>query len=423
MNQEELEKQILHKFILNPEAYYNNHELVKPDLFVDEFNKEVFIAFKKLVLNGETPDIIKLKKFISTQNSAEKLAEIISRYDSFNESLSIILALNENEKSRRLQLLINHLNNSLKNKEDILETLDFAKIELDKINDLDKSGVVSMNDRLENLTKDIKIRSKTKGLLGITTGFQSLDNFTGGWQKTDLIIIGGASSMGKTSFALNLAFNAAKNNINTVVFSYEMGAIQLMRRLVAAETGVSSKWMSQGLLGKDDMTKVEEGIEDLKGVPLFIDECNKTSLTYLSNKIKQYALSRNVKLILVDYLQLVTAGSSRGTREQEVSKIARTLKNLARELNITIIALSQLNRRVTARDDSTPTLADLRESGEIEQASDIVILLYRPEYYGKDSEKGLTKVIFAKGRNIGVGIINMIFNNELTKFKDYEKNN
>ena len=161
MNQEELEKQILHKFILNPEAYYNNHELVKPDLFVDEFNKEVFIAFKKLVLNGETPDIIKLKKFINIQNSAEKLAEIISRYDSFNESLSIILALNENEKSRRLQLLINHLNNSLKNKEDILETLDFAKIELDKINDLDKSGVVSMNDRLENLTKDIKI-SKLK---------------------------------------------------------------------------------------------------------------------------------------------------------------------------------------------------------------------------------------------------------------------
>jgi len=172
------------------------------------------------------------------------------------------------------------------------------------------------------------------------------------------------------------------------------------------------------------MKKINKSVTKIENLPIIIDDCNQTSLSYLLSKIKQYAITNKVELILVDYLQLVSA--SGGSREQEVSKVARALKNIAKELNVAIIALSQLNRGVGMRHNSKPTMADLRESGEIEQAADIVALIYRPEYYGLHEDEsgnptsGLAKIIFAKGRNIGVGEINLKFIANLTKFEDYE---
>jgi len=268
----------------------------------------------------------------------------------------------------------------------------------------------------------------TEGLLGIASGFKDIDKFTGGWQETDLIIVGGASSMGKTSFALALAYNAAKyTNTPTVIFSYEMSALQLIRRLASMESEINNKYITNGTLSNDELLKIHESIGHIEKLPINIDEGNLTSLSYLVHRIKEYVKTKKVKLVMIDYLQLVSSKNKAGSREQEVSKVARTLKNLAKELNITVIALSQLNRGVGMRNNSKPTLADLRESGEIEQAADVVMLIYRPEYYGIEfnddgkESKGTANIIFAKGRNIGVGEVTLKFKSAITKFLDYEK--
>ena len=234
--------------------------------------------------------------------------------------------------------------------------------------------------------------------------------------------------MGKTSFALALAYNAAKyTNTPTVIFSYEMSALQLLRRLASMESGISNRYITNGTLNNEELGKIHESITNIEKIPLHIDEGNITSLVYLVHRIKEYVKNKNAKMIMIDYLQLVSSKSKSGSREQEVSKVARTLKNLAKELNITIIALSQLNRGVGMRNNSKPTLSDLRESGEIEQAADVVMLIYRPEYYGIEfndngkESKGTANIIFAKGRNIGVGEVTLSFKSEITKFTDYEE--
>jgi replicative DNA helicase len=228
--------------------------------------------------------------------------------------------------------------------------------------------------------------------------------------------------MGKTSLGLAFCYNCAKAGIPAAVFSYEMGDTQLLQRLVSLESEVNNRYIMKGSLESSELNRVDKAIGKLEGVSLFIDECKDSSLRYLLNKIRQYVITKDVKFVLVDYLQLVKGiGSS---REQEVAVVARELKNLAKELNITIVALSQLSRGVERRDGCRPSLSDLRESGEIEQASDIVMLVYRPEYYGimtddsGRSTEGLVDLIFAKGRNIGTGTLPLKFKKEYTKFID-----
>jgi replicative DNA helicase len=291
---------------------------------------------------------------------------------------------------------------------------------------LDANNLVKdkeVKDQLSDVLEELERRINSDGLTGVPTGFRSLDKFTGGWQETDLVILGGASSMGKTSLALAFALNAAKQKIPTAIFSYEMSYQQLLMRMISSETGIDNKWMLNGTLDMDNLKLIHKEINKIEKYPLYIDDCNRTSLTYLLNKIRKLHSTKGIKLVLVDYLQLVNASTKKNNREQEVSLIARSLKNISKELGITIIALSQLNRGVGLRTESRPTMADLRESGEIEQAADIVALVYRPEYYGiTDVEgkntRGLAEIIFAKGRNIGVGKINMEFIPNLTKFVD-----
>ena len=278
------------------------------------------------------------------------------------------------------------------------------------------------------MLKSIEHKINNKGLNGITTGFESVDKFTGGWQETDLVIIGGASSMGKTSLALAFAFNSAfYGKTPTCLFSYEMSSQQLLSRLISSDTGIDNKWIMKGTLDQSELSKIHESVGRIERVPLYVDECSSSSLKYLLNRIRQYVITKKVKLFMVDYLQLVSNDKKGRSREQEVSEVARALKNIAKELNITIIALSQLNRGVGQRAESRPTIADLRESGEIEQAADVVVLVYRPEYYGitqdekGNSTDGLAEIIFAKGRNIGTGVLGLRFQRELTKFHEIQE--
>ena len=323
-------------------------------------------------------------------------------------------------------MTISHnISNSVKNRHKLHKIISSVQNELSEIN---TSRTVELDDlslQIKNTLSDINKRMSTDGLLGIATGFDKIDKFTGGWQETDLVIIGGASSMGKTSFALAILLNACKySNTPSVIFSYEMSSNQLLKRLISMESSVENNYITNGTLGKDEYLKVNQAIGKIEKLPINIDECNITNLNYLVNRIKSYVKKKSIKLVLVDYLQLVTYTTKNSTREQEVSKVARTLKNLAKELSITIIALSQLNRGVGMRAMGKPTLSDLRESGEIEQASDIVILIHRPEYYGikhddlGNDTKGVANIIFAKGRNIGVGEIPLKFISKLTKFEN-----
>ena len=422
----EIENMILGNIVQDSQKYYEHAQVFNPLMFEDINNLYIYKAFIKLIDNGVEPDIISLNKEIGNKKKlSQSLVSLVNQPLLMpSEFQTGMYQLYESSQRKLLASGVIDINNSLQNSESIDKIKDMVDSLQYKINNPNDNKQQTLLSQLVDFTEDLANKRSTEGISGITTGFGSLDDFTNGWQKTDLIIIGGASSMGKTSFAVTTAFNAALANKAIAVFSYEMSSLQLIQRMVSLDSGVHSHWIRKGALDDKEMKKINKSVAKIENLPIIIDDCHQTSLSYLLSKIKQYAITNKVELVLVDYLQLVSA--SGGSREQEVSKVARALKNIAKELNVAVIALSQLNRGVGMRHNSKPTMADLRESGEIEQAADIVALIYRPEYYGLHEDEsgnptsGLAKIIFAKGRNIGVGEINLKFIANLTKFEDYE---
>jgi len=423
----ELEIQLLSKLLMYPELYYEHAEKLSPNMFDNAFHKRIFEKF--LVMQSEQKDIDLLSMSKALGCSHEENIQLSNVYAAPSELISVksaIDSLHEQSRRRTMQSMIQETQNKFLNGETTDDIIAFINKMNAKMMVVQDSDVADIRTQMKDFLKDIDKRMSTDGIIGVTTGFKSLDEFTGGWQGTDLVIIGAASSMGKTSLALNLAYNAVKYaDSPALIFSYEMSVNQLIMRLVALESEIPIRWIQNGELKDEDLRRVQQTASEIIDRKIYIDECKQTSLNYLISKTRQYVHSCGIKLVFVDYLQLVTASvGSKGTREQEVSKVARALKNLAKELNITIVALSQLNRGVGFRAESKPTLSDLRESGEIEQAADIVALVYRPEYYGinqdenGESTQGKAQIIFAKGRNIGVGTVTLNFVSELTKFRE-----
>ena len=428
MDNYEIEQTLLGKFIVEPELIDKYSQLVHENLFEFEFNKSAYHAIMDLKSKNKTIDILTVSKLIKGDNVTLNLSQMTEKAFDFMEALTCIGVLTEEFQKRTLSGIVHDVHNQLSNRDELELIVGNLTAEMSKLQIGKPEVLGDINCQIKNFLEDIEKRMNTDGLLGIASGFQAIDKFTGGWQETDLIIVGGASSMGKTSFALALAYNAAKyTDTSTVIFSYEMSALQLLRRLASMESEISNRYITNGTLNDEELNKIHQAIGNIEKIPLHIDEGNITSLGYLVHRIKEYVKNKNVKLVMIDYLQLVSSKNKSGSREQEVSKVARTLKNLAKELNITVIALSQLNRGVGMRNNSKPTLSDLRESGEIEQAADVVMLIYRPEYYGIEfndngkESKGTANIIFAKGRNIGVGEITLSFKSEITKFIDYEE--
>ena len=428
MDNYEIEQTLLGKLIVKPELIDKYSQLIHENLFEYDFNKSTYHAITDLKSKNRTIDILTVSKLIKGKDVALNLSYMTEKAFDFMETQTCIGVLTEEFQKRTLSGIVHNVHNQLSNRDELEIIVGNLTSEMSKLQIGKPEALGNINSQIKNFLEDIEIRMNTDGLLGIASGFQAVDKFTGGWQETDLIIVGGASSMGKTSFALALAYNAAKyTETPTVIFSYEMSALQLLRRLASMESGISNRYITNGTLNDEELTKIHKAIGDIEKLPLHIDEGNITSLGYLVHRIKEYVKNKEVKLVMIDYLQLVSSKNKSGNREQEVSKVARTLKNLARELNITVIALSQLNRGVGMRNNSKPTLSDLRESGEIEQAADVVMLIYRPEYYGIEfnddgkESKGTANIIFAKGRNIGVGEVTLSFKSEITKFIDYEK--
>lgn len=280
-----------------------------------------------------------------------------------------------------------------------------------------KTVVLNALDRIE-------AASRMKGsVTGIPTGFTDLDYKTSGFQPSDLILIAARPSMGKTAFVLNIAqYMAFHNDVTVAVFSLEMSKEQLVNRLLSMESKVDSQSIRTGNLSDDDWAKLIEGAGTIGKSNLIIDDTPGISISELRSKCRKYKLENKLGIVMIDYLQLMTGSKKTDSRQQEISDISRSLKELARELNVPVIALSQLSRAVEQRPEHRPMLSDLRESGAIEQDADVVMFLYRDDYYNKDSDKkGVAEVIIAKQRNGPIGTVELVWLPNYTKFANIQK--
>ena len=277
-----------------------------------------------------------------------------------------------------------------------------------------------------NTMENIERESKTKGnVTGIPTGFTDLDYKTSGLQNSDFILIAARPSMGKTAFVLNIAqYMAFKKDKAVAIFSLEMSREQLMNRLLSMESKVDSQHLRTGNLKDDEWSKLIESAGMIGESRLMIDDTPGISIGEMRSKCRKYKLEHGLDIIIIDYLQLMSGSgkSSSESRQQEISDISRSLKALARELNVPVVALSQLSRAVEQRTDHRPMLSDLRESGAIEQDADVVMFIYRDDYYNKDSEnKGIAEIIIAKQRNGPIGTVNLVWLPDYTKFANAER--
>ena len=426
----EFEKVVIAKLIDNPKLYYEYYQLLNVNLFEDVDFKLIYEYVENEISSGATTidNMLILKSVRSKSNTiALSISELLEEQYTTRTISEALLSLVEKQKFKKMTNINERAGIMLSNKEDVFKIIETVQPGLSELQIEGGNKEVEFAQHIDEAIEAIKSRMCGVDSFGITTGYNNLDKFTGGWRTTDLVVVGGSSSMGKTSLAVSFAVNAARNATPSVIFSYEMGVQQLVTRIMSSESSLNSRWLQRGAINDSEYEMLVRVTDNIKEMPLYIDECNNSSLKYLVNSMRQYAISKGVKIFVIDYLQLVQHRTKTvNSREQEIAHIARTLKNIAKELDVVVIALSQLNRGVGNREGGRPTMSDLRESGEIEQASDIVLLIYRPEYYGIEttgegqSTEGLVELIFAKGRNIGTGTIVMEFQKELTKFKDSE---
>lgn len=309
------------------------------------------------------------------------------------------------------------------NLEQILE--DTEKKVFDLIQKRNSSDFVPIREVVMNAMTKIEIASRNKGVVtGIPTGFIDLDYRTAGMQPSDLILVAARPSMGKTAFVLNIAeYVAFKQNQAVAIFSLEMSKEQLVNRLFSLESKVDSQHIRTGNLSDSEWEKLIESASVIGKSSLIIDDTPGISISELRSKCRKYKLEHDLKLVIIDYLQLMSGSGSRNdSRQQEISDISRSLKALARELSVPVIALSQLSRAVEQRPDHRPMLSDLRESGAIEQDADVVMFIYRDDYYNKDTDiKGVAEIIIAKQRNGPIGTVNLAWLPDYTKFANIQK--
>lgn len=307
--------------------------------------------------------------------------------------------------------------------EEILDTTEKKMFQL--LQQRDSGDMVPIRQVVMDTLENIEKASRTKGnVTGLPTGFTDLDYKTSGFQNSDLILVAARPSMGKTAFVLNIAqYMAFKKDLSVAIFSLEMSKQQLMNRLLSMESRVNSQSMRTGNLKDEDWSKLIESAGVIGDSNLIIDDTPGITVRELRSKCRRYKLEHGLDIIMIDYLQLMSGGG-RGSdsRQQEISEISRSLKALARELNVPVVALSQLSRAVESRTDHRPMLSDLRESGAIEQDADVVMFIYRDDYYKKDSDmKGIAEIIIAKQRNGPIGTVNLVWLPDYTKFMNLEQ--
>ncbi len=436
----DLEEVVLGAMMIDKKGVDEVIDILSPQAFYKESHQHIFEAIFQLFENSEPVDLLT----VSTQlkkNSKLELAGgdfyLISLTQKVSSSAHIEfharIILQKFIQRSLIKISSEIIEDSYDETKDVFDLLDKAEA---KLYEVTQGNIKKSSETAQSLViqakKKIEEISNKEGLSGIPSGFDKLDKLTSGWQESDLIIVAARPGMGKTALTLSMARNIAVNhNIPVAFFSLEMASVQLITRLISSETGLSSEKLRTGRLEKHEWEQLNVKVKGLEKAPLFIDDTPSLSIFDLRAKARRLSSQHGIKLIIIDYLQLMTAGGSQkgGNREQEISTISRNLKALAKELSVPVIALSQLSRAVETRGGSKrPLLSDLRESGAIEQDADIVSFIYRPEYYKieewDDDERspteGQAEFIVAKHRNGGLDSIRLKFVGHLGKFENLD---
>lgn len=430
----ELEESVLGAILIDPAALGDVIDILKPDVFYKEAHYYIFQAITELYQSSNSIDVLtvvqQLRKNgkLEAAGGAAYIAQLTRKVlSSANVEYHSRIILQKFIQRELIRISSETIKMAYDDTIDVFDLLNNAEEKLFSISEGHlRQGTVELPKLLNQARENIDIaRKNTTGLTGIPSGFIQLDRITGGWQKSDLIIIAARPAMGKTAFVLSLARNAAViDKIPVAIFSLEMSNIQLATRLLAAESMVQSDKIRKGQLDSDEISRINEAMRILSDAPIYIDDTPALSVFELRAKCRRFRQRNNVQLIIIDYLQLMTnTTDNNATREQEISSISRAIKALAKELNVPILCLSQLSRGVEKRTHFKPQLSDLRESGSIEQDADIVLFLYRPEYYKLEPENGIpgsTEIIIAKHRNGPIGSVFLKFEEQYTLFRDLE---
>ena len=422
------EKSVIGSMLTSKDAIVEAAGILIPE---DFYAKQYGILFKAIVeldSKGKNVDIVTLKEYLSQMDNVPESVssmEFVKEILETSYTASYVSQYCEFVKGKALMRKLINLNDEMTNtcfegKEDVDTILEETeKRVFDLVQNRNTGDYVSIEEVVIKAIEHIRLVAKTKGnVTGIATGFIDLDRMTAGFQPSDLILIAARPSMGKTAFVLNVAdYVCFHSNKAAAVFSLEMSKEQLVNRLLAQEAKIDAQHIRTGSLDDKEWMSLMEGANVIAKSRLVIDDTPSISIGELRSKCRKYKHDLDIDIIIIDYLQLMTGGGKTDSRQQEISDISRALKALARELNVPVVALSQLSRAVEKREDHRPVLSDLRESGAIEQDADVVMFLYRDDYYHKETEKkDIAEVIIAKQRNGPIGTVELAWLREFTKF-------
>jgi replicative DNA helicase len=427
----EAEQSVLGAMLLDKEAISTATELISGEDFYREAHKEIFEAIVEIYDKGEPVDLITLTEKLKTRNTLDAVGGITfltNLMDAVPTTHNVKYYAKIIEDKSLLRRLIKSSNEiiskSYQASDDIGEIIDDAEKGIFNIS-LNRStqGFTHVKNILSTNFDKIEELYLNKGrITGVPTGFTDLDGKLSGLQKSDLVLVAARPSMGKSSFMMNIVQHAAvREKITTAIFSLEMSKEQLTQRLLCAEALIDAHRLRIGDINEDEWVKLARAMGPLSEAPIFIDDTPAISITEMRAKCRRLKLEHNLGLIVIDYLQLMQGKGNSESRQQEISEISRSLKALAREINVPVVSLSQLSRAPEMRADHRPILSDLRESGAIEQDADVVMFLYRDDYYHPDSEKkNIGEVIIAKQRNGPTGTVELVWLGQFTKFVNKE---
>lgn len=428
----EAEQSVIGSMLMSREAISSASEILNRDDFYQQQYGIVFDAMVELFNEGKPVDLITLQNRLREKDvppeisSMEFVRELLDAVPTSANVKYYATIVSEKAVLRRMIKLTEEISNECYLNKEPVETIleDTEKRMFQLLQQRNSGDFVPIRQVVMNTLENIERASKTKGnVTGHATGFTDLDYKTSGLQPSDLILVAARPSMGKTALVLNMAqYMAFKQQKHVAIFSLEMSKEQLMNRLLSMESKVDSQSMRNGNLKDEDWGKLIESAGLIGDSHLIIDDTPGISVRELRSKCRKYKLEYGLDVIMIDYLQLMSGNGKTDSRQQEISEISRSLKAIARELNVPVVALSQLSRAVESRTDHRPMLSDLRESGAIEQDADVVMFIYRDDYYNKDSEnKGIAEIIIAKQRNGPIGTVNLVWLPDYTKFANLQK--
>lgn len=429
----EAEQAVLGAIFLEPSSLIVTSEIIIPEDFYRSAHQKIFNVMLKLNDEGKAVDLITVTEDLAATKGLEEvggvmyLSELAGSVPTAANVEYYARIVEEKSLLRRLiRTATNIAQEGYSREDEVEELLGEAEKNIMEVAQRKNSGSFhNIKDVLVRTYDNIEELANRKGdVTGIPTGFAELDRMTAGFQRNDLIIVAARPSVGKTAFALNIAQNVATKTDETVaIFSLEMGAEQLVMRMICAEGNINAQNLRTGALTDEDWSKLTMAMGSLSNAGIYIDDTPGVRIGEIRSKCRRLKQEHGLGMILIDYLQLIQGnGRSGENRQQEVSEISRSLKALARELEVPVIALSQLSRGVEQRQDKRPMMSDIRESGSIEQDADIVAFLYRDDYYDKESEnKNIIEIIIAKQRNGPVGTVSLAFVKEYNKFVNLER--